>query len=492
MKFSGELDHLITEVLLQELEIIKVKSSGFVSVMEYGAKGDGLNDDSESFKKAIEENKNIFIPAGKYLINENITISNDSDKHIYGVGNESEIFTNNDIEIFTFNNKSLVIEKLKLAHYTNSIRKNIGISFNNLNKLIVNEVEIVGTDTYKNSNFGLYVNNVTISTIKNSIFNNSRLDLTTWDIKIDKCWFWSVSQNYGIRTIGSCGNITITNSDFVPPFVDKTDYIFTSDTNERSWKDALNQGAIIIGDGSYAVNNVKIDSCYIDGNPARSGRGIVINEGCFNIIINNTSINLINDNFLTIDSAYNINVTNCNLSNYALDPLDKVKFVDVYKKGVQPTENINITNNIINSNNVVSYEPQPVICVNENSKVSIVDYNTFLGNSSKSSWETEIKLPNYDGTVEMSHNKAIGKGAHVFKSVGSFNVSSGSSGETVFLTQALKYPYTLRPERIHISAINKMLPKYRLQPNDDNNTQFYMAFEEPLSSDVEFFYTAEM
>ena len=62
----------------------------------------------------------------------------------------------------------------------------------------------------------MFVNNVTTSIIKNSIFNNSRLDLTTWDIKIDKCWFWAVSQNYAVRTIGSCGNITIINSDFVP------------------------------------------------------------------------------------------------------------------------------------------------------------------------------------------------------------------------------------------------------------------------------------
>lgn len=376
MESSGELDKIITETILTDLNLLlKI----FASVLDYGAVGDGVHDDTLAFKKALKENVNIFIPAGKYLISENITISNERNIHLYGVGNESEIFTNKDIEIFTFNNnKSLVIEKLKISHYTNSIRKNNGVSFNNLNKLIVNEVEIVGNDEFKNSIFGLYVNNVTISTIKNSIFSNSRLDLTTWDIKIDKCWFWSVSQNYGIKTVGSCGNITITNSDFVPPFVDKTDYIFTCDATESNWNDALKQGAIIIGDGSNSVNNVKIDGCYIDGNPARTGRGIVINKNCFNIIINNVSINLINDNFLTIDSAYNINVTNCNLSNYGLDPSDKVKFIDVYKKGSQPTENININNNIINSNNVKSSDLQPVICINEGAQISIVDYNTFF------------------------------------------------------------------------------------------------------------------
>lgn len=116
----------------------------------------------------------------------------------------------------------------------------------------------------------------------------------------------------------------------------------------------------------------------------------------------------------------------------------------------------------------------------------------FFGNNSKDTWLTEIKLPTYNGSAKMSNNISTGKGAHIFKSVGTFNVASGSSGATINLTKSYNFPYTLRPERIHISAINKILPKYRLQPIENNNAQFYMAFENPLSSDIEFYYTAEM
>ena len=50
--------------------------AGFVSVMAFGAKGDGVTDDTMAFKWAVQSGKGIFVPAGEFRISE--TLSMDS------------------------------------------------------------------------------------------------------------------------------------------------------------------------------------------------------------------------------------------------------------------------------------------------------------------------------------------------------------------------------------------------------------------------------
>ncbi len=58
-----------------ELEQIKAVPEGFVNVKDFGAKGDGVTDDTEAFQKAIDSNGNIFIPKGDFVIN-NLKVDN--------------------------------------------------------------------------------------------------------------------------------------------------------------------------------------------------------------------------------------------------------------------------------------------------------------------------------------------------------------------------------------------------------------------------------
>ena len=67
-----------------DLEQIRAVPEGFVNVKDFGAKGDGVTDDTLAFQNAIEINKNIFIPAGTYLINKPLKLK--ANQFIIGSG----------------------------------------------------------------------------------------------------------------------------------------------------------------------------------------------------------------------------------------------------------------------------------------------------------------------------------------------------------------------------------------------------------------------
>ena len=61
----------------------------FVSVKSYGAKGDGVTDDTQAIKDALADNNNLYFPEGTYLVSETIEMT--SQKNLCGDGSHKSI-----------------------------------------------------------------------------------------------------------------------------------------------------------------------------------------------------------------------------------------------------------------------------------------------------------------------------------------------------------------------------------------------------------------
>lgn len=69
--------HLVLLLFVLLLPLYVFATGGIVSVKDFGAKGDGVADDTEAIKKAVmsaEENGIIYFPPGKYRVKETIEV----------------------------------------------------------------------------------------------------------------------------------------------------------------------------------------------------------------------------------------------------------------------------------------------------------------------------------------------------------------------------------------------------------------------------------
>ena len=110
---------------------VQAKLAQTVSVMDFGAKGDGVTDDTAAIQAAVtaSSGKALYFPQGTYLVSSAITLV--SNIHIYGAGQEvSKILVSgsSDINIFVGTNVTQV-SMSNLWLYGNSVSSGSGSGF---------------------------------------------------------------------------------------------------------------------------------------------------------------------------------------------------------------------------------------------------------------------------------------------------------------------------------------------------------------------------
>ena len=76
MKVSGELEEIITETIMQDLEVVVKKTAGYVTPQQFGAMGNALCNDTCALQKCFNSDKEIVLN-GNYVINKELVITND-------------------------------------------------------------------------------------------------------------------------------------------------------------------------------------------------------------------------------------------------------------------------------------------------------------------------------------------------------------------------------------------------------------------------------
>lgn len=159
-----------------------------VSVKDFGAVGDGVVDDTTAIQNAIDSNRDVYFPAGTYLITAPCVFSNKTNVRIKGAGRDSTIIKCNSASTFT--NSAIAFINSSYIEMTDvTVDQNNNSSFTATWPLV-----IFLTSTFvtvANSNFvnvtyiGLALNQVQdFWIINNFLEHNTAINSTNYNINI--------------------------------------------------------------------------------------------------------------------------------------------------------------------------------------------------------------------------------------------------------------------------------------------------------------------
>ena len=184
----------------------------YADVRSYGAKGDGISDDTVAIQNALKNNRNVLIPKGKYLVKELVIYNN---TRLLGITGQSVL---KNMEGSTFILSAYVNNKV---NNNNSNTKNIeinGITFegrsvedgfseheHNLRLVAVSNATITNCTFHSFRGDGIY-----IGTIKSGIIRSHNNN-----ISVSRCYFDGVNyKNRNAISIIDGTTISITDSKF--------------------------------------------------------------------------------------------------------------------------------------------------------------------------------------------------------------------------------------------------------------------------------------
>lgn len=276
-----------------------------VNVLDYGADPTGVADSAAAIQAAVDSGgKKIYVPPGKYLLNSAVSV-NDDNVTIYSSskGDADNLFiSGNDIEFFKVYGSYVKFEGL-LFECTNVNHSKRHIQSYSATSLQVVDCRFVGADSLTATGSGVGFGNGSggiggsMGIVERCLFDHGSIDVATWDVHVANSWVWANSRQYGIRAVGSVGNLTVNQTDILPPSISRTD---------------RKAGIYLSG----AVLQPIISSCYIDGNADLNlGYGILAENGVIGLTIDSLRANVCTQEPIVLDSVIAPIVKGCTFYN---------------------------------------------------------------------------------------------------------------------------------------------------------------------------------
>lgn len=164
----------------------------YVTPQMYGAKGDGITDDTEAFIQALSQNKIVYIPNGDYIISDTLSISNQTPIIGENMVQTKLKFTGENTSLITCTSDRCIIEDILLLGSFNiaevgTSNTNSAISCSGFNYHKFSNVYIKGFNIGINSSpygYGSYFKNCEIQSCNYGIYSSSEFNMITIDTGI--------------------------------------------------------------------------------------------------------------------------------------------------------------------------------------------------------------------------------------------------------------------------------------------------------------------
>ena len=308
---SNTRQQAISEVQ-QNLSTMKI-----VTPQMYGAKGDGVTNDRPAIELCLSENKAVYFPAGKYLIDKEITIN---DQYIIGAGKNTCFTRTNGGQIFIVNGISKISNLSIAFEFETRPESGFAITLESTydsNTLSDIFIENCYGGVLLHDLSGTYINNLTI---ENSYYNALELEKVN-DVYLSNIIFSNVGigNNFGtgltfrdyvqaiemnnVNIIGFCNTIAIvhTGSNFVTS--NSASYCVF---NNCYFDGSLNEFRLIY------CNGFKFSNCWFSNRASGCSVGIyAYNTNFTNCQFRNND----NNGFIVFAGSKNTFFTNCDFIN---------------------------------------------------------------------------------------------------------------------------------------------------------------------------------
>lgn len=316
----------------------ELQYDSILNVRWFGAKGDGITDDTESFTKALNAGKSIFIPAGRYLVGKLKIPMKFKGQKIFGVGynhwnsNDGTVLQAIDTEIFSFENGAdwIKISDLRLegdynSDYGFNAEFGANIILDNLGVYNFNEIGIKSRQgLWRISNCFIARNKIGLelysdSSVSNSEFTGGEIPLkvVAGGNRFVNCWINSGTVNC-IHITPLNENTNNHNNSFVGCYIGEvyttgeSPIIVISGNNSRRCTTQLFSNCFIVNgasdiqgsNGFFDINksdDVIINGCSFQGQGGYSS-GSRKTSYCLKIA-NSVAITLSNCNIYSINST---------------------------------------------------------------------------------------------------------------------------------------------------------------------------------------------
>jgi hypothetical protein len=270
--------------------------SGAVDVKWFGAKGDGVADDTNSIQKTLNTAKTSYIPSGNYNIKGN-TLEVDSDKTIYGDGDLSKIISDSSLRDGTPNdemirnsdqvngNSNILIKNLWIfGDRSNSTNQYNGIDFVKCKDIKIHNVtfEDHGTGLWLVGGSDIDVRDCTfLRTIANKAGLVTDLSEKVTRLSIIGCFF-NGAENEAIDINGAVEGLLITSNTFFNNHIGNDDSGATGNEEVIDIGDGYTNSItdVVIADNLFSLNSVTKSAIWLkQGTKRATITGNVIRNG---------------------------------------------------------------------------------------------------------------------------------------------------------------------------------------------------------------------